>query len=470
MTTLAEVLARLMRDHPNAQATHIPDAQAKTDPPTCPICGGRGYVVYDVPVGHPDFGRSQACRCTLRAQAEDHAAQLRILSNVSHLQRLVFERFLPDGIGLSDDRRRSLRAAYEHARRYAQHPENWLVLTGGVGTGKTHLAAAIANERLAHNEPVLFVVVPDLLDTLRSAFSPQSETTFDERFEQVRSAPLLILDDLGAHSTTPWAQEKLYQIINYRYNTRLPTVITTNYRLDEIDERVRSRLIDPEISTVIEINAPDFRAGKDATDPGLSSLAMHEDQTFASFDPRAHELPAEQRESLRRALTAAQRFADSPTGWLVFTGPYHCGKTHLAAAIAMERRAAQTDHPLFVFVPDLLDFLRAAFNPTSSQSLDKRFEQVKKASLLILDDLGAESSTSWANEKLFQLLNYRYVAKLPTVITVAKDNLPLEERLHTRVFDPRRSEEVAMSAPAYRAGKARPTAYDATHKGRARRS
>jgi DNA replication protein DnaC len=468
--SLAEVLLRVAHDHPTTRTTGRTTPPSEIDPSVCPICHGAGYVVYDVPVGHPDFGRPQPCRCTLQAQAAGRAAQLRTLSNVGHLQRLTFDRFLPEGIGLSEERRRSLRAAYEHACRYAEQPENWLVLHGGVGTGKTHLAAAIANERLAHNEPVLFVVVPDLLDTLRSAFSPQSETTFDERFEQVRSAPLLILDDLGAHSTTPWAQEKLYQIINFRYNTRLPTVVTTNYRLDEIDDRVRSRLTDPEISMVIEINAPDFRAGKDATDPGLSSLALHEDQTFASFDLRAHELPAEPRESLRRALAAAQRFADSPAGWLVFTGPYHCGKTHLAAAIALERRAAQLDHPLFVFVPDLLDFLRAAFNPTSHLTLDKRFEQVKKATLLILDDLGAESSSSWANEKLFQLLNYRYVAKLPTVITVAKDNLPLEERLHTRVFDPRRSEEVAMNAPAYRAGKARPAAYDTPAKGRARRS
>lgn len=469
MKSLAEVLDRVARDHLVAQPPEQAAAQAAADPSVCPICHGAGYVVYDVPVGHPDFGRPQPCRCTLQIQASDHAAQLRTLSNVSHLQRLVFERFLPEGIGLSTERRRSLRAAYEHARRYAEHPENWLVLHGGVGTGKTHLAAAIANERLAHNEPVLFVVVPDLLDTLRSAFSPTSETTFDERFEQVRSAPLLVLDDLGAHSTTPWAQEKLYQIINFRYNTRLPTVITTNYRLDEIDERVRSRLTDPEISTVIEINAPDFRAGKDTSDLGLSSLVMHEDQTWASFDLRTHELPAEQRESLRRALAAAQRYADDPSGWLVFTGPYHCGKTHLAAAIALERKAAQADYPLFVFVPDLLDFLRAAFNPASNLSLDRRFEQVKKAGLLILDDLGAESSSSWANEKLFQLLNYRYVAKLPTVITIAKDNLPLEERLHTRVFDPRRSEEIAMTAPAYRAGKGRSSGYDTPGRSRARR-
>ena len=105
---------------------------------------------------------------------------------------------------------------------------------------------------------------------------------------------------------------------------------------------------------------------------------------------------------------------------------------------------------MFVFVPDLLDFLRAAFNPASTLSLDERFEQVKKAELLVLDDLGAQSATTWASEKLFQLINYRYVARLPTVFTIATDNLPLETRFHARVFDPGRSREIQITAPAYR--------------------
>jgi len=88
----------------------------------------------------------------------------------------------------------------------------------------SHLAAAIANHRVARGHPALFVVVPDLLDHLRATFNPQSTVTFDQRFEEVRRAPLIVLDDLGTESATPWAREKLYQIFDYRYNARLPTV------------------------------------------------------------------------------------------------------------------------------------------------------------------------------------------------------------------------------------------------------
>lgn len=448
MKSLAEVLARVAQEHPTA-------ANAPNGNPTrrdvCPICHGAGFILRDLPLGDPDFGKAQPCVCTLRLLAWERAVQLRQVSNLGQLERLTFERFLPDGLGLPEDKRHSLRRAYDLARQFAAAPHGWLILQGGCGTGKTHLAAAIANVRLAQGEPVMFVVAPDLLDYLRAAFTPQSDTTFDQRFEQVRSTPLLILDDLGAHSTTPWAQEKLYQIINYRYNAHLPTVITTNFRLEDLDERVRSRLVDPEISAVIHIIAPDFRQpGKTYDSLELNSLALHEDQRFDNFDLRGHELSGEERASLHEAFNAAERFAEDQDGWLIFSGSYHCGKTHLAAAIARERHNHYGGAPMFVFVPDLLDFLRAAFNPASTQSLDERFEQVKKAELLVLDDLGAQSVTTWATEKLFQLINYRYVARLPTVFTIAVDNLPLETRFHARVFDPGRSREIKILAPAYR--------------------
>ena len=121
---------------------------------------------------------------------------------------------------------KSLKEAYEAAQTYAEKPRGWLVFTGDYGTGKTHLAAAIANRRAELGDPPLFVVVPDLLDHLRATFSPTSQTTFDRRFEEIRAAPLLVLDDLGTQSMTPWVREKLYQLFNYRSNAELPTVVT----------------------------------------------------------------------------------------------------------------------------------------------------------------------------------------------------------------------------------------------------
>ncbi len=447
MKSLADVLARIAQAR--ALASDAPSRPASS--PVCPICHGIGYVMLDLPVGDPEFGKAQPCTCTLRTLAWERVVHLRQISNLGQLERFTFDQFMPEGIKLPAEKRKVLRDAFQMARDFAEDPSGWLLLHGGCGVGKTHLAAAIANRRLALQQPVMFVVTPDLLDYLRAAFSPQSDVTFDERFEQVRNAPLLILDDLGAHSATSWAEEKLYQIINHRYNARLPTVVTTNHRLEDLDERIVSRLADSLLSRVVHITAPDFRQGdKELDKMELSTLHLHSDERFDTFDLTGHALNGDQRASLRAAFYAAQEYAQSPENWLVFTGGEHCGKTHLAAAIANERRTRFSAAPMFVFTPDLLDYLRAAFNPTSTMPLDERFDRVKKADLLVLDDLGAQGSTIWADEKLFQLVNYRYVARLPTVATVRAENYPLEGRFHARVFDPGRSQHIKIEAPAYR--------------------
>ena len=86
------------------------------------------------------------------------------------------------------------------------------------------------------------------------------------------------------------------------------------------------------------ILAPDFRqSGVAQGISELSSLSLHADQTFESFDPREHELDREKAENLKRAFSFARNFAAKPQDWIAFSGAYGCGKTHLAAAIANDK-------------------------------------------------------------------------------------------------------------------------------------
>jgi DNA replication protein DnaC len=151
---------------------------------------------------------------------------------------------------------------------YAEAPENWLVIEGAHGCGKTHLAAAIANYRLAHGERPLFLVVPDLLDYLRYAMERDSRTSFFEVFERVRGAPLLILDDLGAQSDVGWVRDRLFQLLNHRYSARLLTVITISRdSMDRLEERTLARLYDPNVSAEVPIIAPAYRVDLAASFP-----------------------------------------------------------------------------------------------------------------------------------------------------------------------------------------------------------
>lgn len=416
----------------------------------CPICHGLGYVRRDLPIGHPDFGRLQICTCRQGQVAEQIHQKLFAISNLDNLQHLTFENFQPRGrVGLGPWQADSLERAYNQAQQFAQKVEGWLLLQGGFGCGKTHLAAAIANFTVGIGVPTLFITVPDLLDALRFAYD-DPESTFEQRFEEIRTAPLLIMDDFGTQNATSWAQEKLFQILNYRYINHLPLVVTTNLLLEQIEGRIRSRLEDPELVTRVFIQAPDYRRPTDdTTHSDLSSLAMHHEQTFSNWDDRqAEKIKPEECKSLEKALKTAIDYAHSPDGWLVFTGIYACGKTHLAAAIA-NFRADIGQPPLLISVADLLDHLRATFSSNSPISLDRRFEEIRSAPLLILDALGEQSPTPWANEKLFQLIDYRHLNKLPTVITTAKYLEGLEPRILSRIQDTRLCKVCLIDAPGY---------------------
>ena len=148
-------------------------------------------------------GKLEPCQCQAEIDLSERATRLRRYSNLGPLSRLTFGSADPDGIAGDPESKRLYRIAYEAALAYAEQPLGWLVLTGPHGSGKTHLAAAISNHCIEQGRPVFFVHVPDLLDDLRSTYSPMSELSYSELFEQVNEAPLLVLDGLGTQSPTP---------------------------------------------------------------------------------------------------------------------------------------------------------------------------------------------------------------------------------------------------------------------------
>ena len=136
---------------------------------------------------------------------------------------------------------------------------------------------------------VFFTHAPDLLDHLRSSFGPTSEITYTDLFEQVRQVPMLILDGIGSQSTTSWAEEKLRQIINSRYNEELPTVITTSANLDDLDPYIATRTSDERVSTLISLgdSTPTLEHGIDLVPEDMLEHMTFEKETdnHASKDP-----------------------------------------------------------------------------------------------------------------------------------------------------------------------------------------
>ncbi|MFC2067300.1 ATP-binding protein [Chloroflexota bacterium] len=422
---------------------------------TCPVCQGAGVVHPLLPSGKPDFSRVIACRCTKEELDTESQTRLQRYSNMGSLTRFTFDNLEPRGRSGDPKCQEQFARIYQAARAFAAGPKGWFILSGPSGCGKTHLAAAIVNEHISRGYPVFYITTPDLLDHLRSAFSPKSEMPYDELFDQVRNVPLLVLDDLGAQTGTPWAKEKLDQLLTYRFNSELPTVIVNITPIEQLDERLQTRLNDSKLCQVYDIEEKQSSPQYD----WRPEFKLQRTMTFANFDWRRVNLPPAQRENLEQAYRLAFDFAKSPEGWLVFMGETGCGKTHLAAAIV--NYCYQAGEPaLFVVVPELLDYLRSTFSPESKVSYDQLFESVKTAPLLVLDDFGEQSTTPWAREKLYQVFNFRYNGRLPTVVTT---RYSLQEILDdilisisSRLVDPRISTPFNITAPDYR-GDLRPS-------------
>jgi DNA replication protein DnaC len=451
MEHIGEILKRIQtRINISAENTDTSSSDESLPPPkgekSCPVCHGGGFVHPRLASGKPDYTRAVPCRCVRVEKEKEQENRLQKYSNLGALSAFNFESITQTGLSGDFTNQNLFRQALEAARTYAANPRGWFVLVGPSGSGKTYLAAAIANERIKQGFPAFFQTVPDLLDHLRAAFAPESEMSYDDLFNQVCNAPLLVLDDFDIKQSKEWAKEKLYQLLNHRFLHELPTVITSAVSIDSMDDRTRTRLTNPRLSHVYVIEEKASALQQYSWPAGFELQKM---MTFKAFDSKGLKLPMEKRHSLIYAYQVALQFGETPDGWLIFMGVNGCGKTHLAAAIVNYRYEAHRP-ATFVVVPEFLDHLRKTFSPESKVSYDQLFEAVKTSPLLVMDDFGEQSTTPWAQEKLYQVINYRYNARLATVITTCNSLDEIEPRISSRMVDPRISMVINIDAPDYR--------------------
>lgn len=188
----------------------------------CPDCGGTGYA-RDAADGR---GVVKICHCMAEKQEQILLERMKI---PPRFKGCSFENFHRDYSGANSE---SLFQALGRVKKFtAGYPlaKRGLILTGSIGTGKTHLAVAALRAIASYKLPGLFCDYRELLRLVQSTYSQQSTVSEFEVLGPVMNAEPLVLDELGAVRPTEWAMETISLIINERYNKNLTTIVTTNY-------------------------------------------------------------------------------------------------------------------------------------------------------------------------------------------------------------------------------------------------
>lgn len=235
----------------------------------CETCNDLRYLRDDVPIISPNFGQLTLCpHCGEQVERARRAAiyeRKRARIDRYAVARSDRQTFATFDLRQDEENTAPVRLALQASQAFAHFPTGWLILTGSNGTGKSHLAHAIAHELeiapIEQRPLVLFITAPDLLDLLRSGYARHD---YHDLLDLARSVDLLILDDLGAERETDWAFEKLFQILNHRYHRHLPMVVVTNCRLDELEARLYDRLSDEDYCNVVTVLAPTYRQRRQA--------------------------------------------------------------------------------------------------------------------------------------------------------------------------------------------------------------
>ena len=211
---------------------------------TCQIC-------HDIRWVYPPGGRRAVpCSCMKnQLQEEKRQRMLRLCEIPPKGMEWTFETFerLPD-----------LEEAYQAALDVANSDgeDNWLMLMGGCGTGKTHLIMAICHYWLNRGKPARYMHITGFLEELRRGFRREGNDSYIDRYDLALNIPLLALDDLGTEDSRPWVQEKLHYLVDYRLVHKLAMVITTNQPWEDLPFRIQSRF--ERNARVVYISAPDY--------------------------------------------------------------------------------------------------------------------------------------------------------------------------------------------------------------------
>ena len=216
----------------------------------CPRCHDAGWLRVDCASASADFGRIVECPCGVvaRTRADMLFGSSRIPAEYADLDLGTF----PDQ-----------RIAALVRQWWQDRSSPWILLVGDLGVGKTGLTIGLLKAVLAAGRTALFRSLVDLLADIRATYQTHDASTPAEAdmMATLKRVDVLALDDVGAARMTGWAQERVFEILNHRYNERRATILTTNLGPSEMESYLGDRIVSRinGMAWIYEIEGPNLR-------------------------------------------------------------------------------------------------------------------------------------------------------------------------------------------------------------------
>lgn len=252
----------------------IPSTQPVPKPEKCKYCGKTLYYECVVLMGQAMIWNLEKPRCDcekavafwkgwdakqekikkekeLAEEQELRKHKIESILGKSGIKKRYLSRTI-DSFSVTAENKRSFEVATDYIKNFREYftQGKGLYLEGPCGTGKTHLAIAIALAIINTGVPVICKTSIDILGDIKRCYERNSEVTEEEVLEAYKTVDLLIIDDLGKEQVTEWSVPVLYSILNERYEALLPTIITTNYNTTALAEKLSAKG-DAETATAI---------------------------------------------------------------------------------------------------------------------------------------------------------------------------------------------------------------------------
>lgn len=235
----SNIISILERIKVNSAKSTSANLNSREKEPECPKCQDRGVILQET-------GMARICSCQEQKRLENLFKSSEI---TPAFKSKTFDNYEPNRIPVGE---KLLSCAKEYAEKVMAGDigiNNWLVLLGEPGCGKTHLSMAVANQLLRQHVPVLYFQHVEGFSEMKDML--KNDDGIKKRLDQMKKVQLLVWDDLWkrkkGQEPRPWEFETVFEVLNYRYLNLLPTIISsekTPRELLEIDKAIGSRILE----------------------------------------------------------------------------------------------------------------------------------------------------------------------------------------------------------------------------------